>query len=375
MSTTARETGVQLGKALHLAQLGRLGEAVPLVQQVLATDPANVHALRILAYCLQRAGRFADMLTVVQTAVAAAPNDPGVHRQRARALRGLGQLREAVTAARTARALDPEDYRNELVLADALLAAGGTRNILSAAEATARARKQAPESVEAHLVEGDVQRRMAEFGRARTAYQRALALEPESPHALYRLGTLDATRGRALRASPALGGTLRAAPTDPDALHAATLGARRAFWLLTDACQLPLLAVAIFVSAWRSDHDGAGGVAVGLATVVAGVAGAVAFVRWRMSRLSAPIRTLVRTNLRRPTFALAPLRPLAMALGALVFAVDPDPSGEDGLAVAGIMLTMAPLVFLVVRTRDWLLAELYYLLRRVWFRLHPGTSV
>nr|MDT0658309.1 hypothetical protein [Micromonospora sp. DSM 115978] len=356
-----------LERALQLANLGRLGAAVPLVQRVLGTDPGNTTALQILAYILHRAGRFAEMLAVTEQAAALAPADPGTHRQRARALQGLGRARDAVIAAREAHRLDPQDFRNDVVLADALLDAGGTRNIVAAGAATARARRLAPEEVDAHLAEGDVQRRMAEFGRAGRAYRQALALEPESPRALYRLATLDSDRGRALRASPMLSGTLQAAPTDPAALVAATYGARRALWLLTDAGCVPLLIAAVFAAAWRDERAGPGWVAVLAVLVGVGVTGG--FLRWRLGRLAAPTRTLIRANLRRPTFLLAPLRLMAVVLGGLFLALDLAPGTDSGLGTAAIVLVMVPFLLLVLRVRNWLLNEAYYLLRRLWFRL------
>ncbi|MDG4828807.1 hypothetical protein O7627_05735 [Solwaraspora sp. WMMD1047] len=361
-----------VARALQLANLGRLGEAVPLVQQVLATEPENVSALHVLAYILQRAGRYAEMLAVARQAAALAPDDPTTHRQLARAWQGLGRAREAVAAAGEAHRLDPEDFRNDVVLADALLAAGGTRNIVAAGAATHRARQLAPDEVDAHLAEGDVQRRMAEFGRAGRAYRHGLALEPDNPRALYKLATLDSDRGRALRASPLLGGTLQAAPTDPTALTAATYGARRALWLLTDAATVLLLVAAIFTGNWRSEQAGPAGVAVGVLAVLVGVGGTGWFLRWRLGRLAGPTRTLIRRNLRRPTFLLAGVRLVGVALGGLLLAVDPAPGEESGLDAAAIVLIMVPFLLLVLRARNWLLNEAYYLLRRLWFRARTG---
>jgi tetratricopeptide (TPR) repeat protein len=369
---TAGDTALE--RALHLAALGRVADALPLVTETLAAQPDSVYALQVLAYCHQRTARYADMLDAVERATALAPASAANHRQRARALVRLSRTREAVEAATEARRLDPHDVRGELVLADALLAAGGTRNIRAAAAATARARRLDPQDVDAHITDGHVQRRMAEFGRARAAYRRALAIEPENPSALYWLGSLDSDRGRALRAEPLLGDTLRAEPTDRAALHAATLGARRSIWLLTDFTCVLLLITVILVATWRDNVAGWAGVAGALATVALGAGAATAFLRWRLRLLSGPTRTLIRANLRRFSFALAPLRPVSMAVGGLLVSLSPDPHSGTGLAGAAVPLTLWPMLLLMLRARNWLANELYFAVRRTWFRVRSATA-
>ena len=58
----AAAVNAQLRRAVHLAELGRPGDAVPLVQRVLASEPGNLTALQVLADCLLHADRFEEIL-------------------------------------------------------------------------------------------------------------------------------------------------------------------------------------------------------------------------------------------------------------------------------------------------------------------------
>ncbi|GAA4716033.1 tetratricopeptide repeat protein [Phytohabitans rumicis] len=361
--------GETLRRALHLAGLGRVDDAVPLVQRVLADEPGNVDAFQVLAYCMQVGRRYEEMLAVAGQAVAVAPDHPALHRQMAQALVGLGRGRQAADAARQAQRLDPDDVRSELVLAEALLTAGGTKNILAAAAATTRARHLAPEDMSVYVGAGDVQLRMCEFDRARAAYRHALSLEPDSPAAQQRLAALDASRGLTHRALSTLGDTVHAAPTDPEALRTATLGIHRLLWLLTGAACVPLLATAILVLTWRDLVGGGAGVAGALATVTFAIGGVVAFGRWRLRRLPRSTRALIRVNLRRRPVSTALVRPLSMALGVLLLALAPRSGPTATLVAVALGLTIGPLLLLVLDARALVTVEAYFLIRRLWFRL------
>ena len=65
---------VTLGRAL--IQLGRLDDAKAELEQVLATAPENLAAIRGLAQIHQRSGSIADALAQYRAALSIAPNDP-----------------------------------------------------------------------------------------------------------------------------------------------------------------------------------------------------------------------------------------------------------------------------------------------------------
>src|SRR6266511_1765349 len=65
---------VTLGRAL--IQLGRLDDAKTELQQVLATAPENLSAIRGLAQIHQRCGSIVDALAQYRAALSLAPNDP-----------------------------------------------------------------------------------------------------------------------------------------------------------------------------------------------------------------------------------------------------------------------------------------------------------
>ncbi|MDW5324071.1 tetratricopeptide repeat protein [Plantactinospora sp. KLBMP9567] len=362
-----------LERALQLAQVGRVKAAYPLITEALRADPGDGYALQVLGYCYQRESRWGDMLTVLDMAARANPGSPQVQRNRSLALRQLGRISEALAAAELARSLDPDDARNELARAEALLRGSCTRTVLAALAATRRARELDPESVWAHVTEGKVQRRMAEFGRARAAYLEALRLAPDDPQALYGLATLDSDRGRAVRASPAMAGVLRTVPTDPVAIRAGTRNARRALWLLTDLGCVVLLLVA-FVVGTLQEAIGSRPLAAasGVLVALAGAAAVLALLRWRFNRLSAPIRALVLANRYRFTFVTAPLRLAALLLGMLLFTLGPYP--PVAVVAVGTTATVVPLLTLIVRWRSRAAVEVGLLVRRCWFRFRRLLS-
>ncbi|GAA3347182.1 hypothetical protein GCM10020358_60970 [Amorphoplanes nipponensis] len=285
-----------------------------------------------------------------------------------------GRAGEAIQAARAARDLAPVDQHGELILAYALLEAGGTGNIVAALEAAQRARRLAPDDPMVHVAEGDALRRTARFDAAREAYERALALAPDDAVALYSLAELDAGRGRALSAAPALAAVLAAEPADATVLRVATRSARGALWLVTDVASLLLVIASVATSLLRLGVDGPAGSAAGVATAVGGIGCAAAFLRWRLRALSRPTLTLIRQHLRRPTFAVAVLRLVATAVAALLFAVDPDPGGSGGLKVFAMPATSLPFILLLLRARNWFAREVSWLLRRGWFGVARGAG-
>jgi tetratricopeptide (TPR) repeat protein len=351
----------------HLLAVGRPDDAAPLVERHLAEHPDDVVALVLLSACRHAGGRHDEAISVAAHAAALAPEFPLAHRQLAALMLETGRIREGLAAAHTARELDPEDHRNELVMVYALLGAGGTGNIAAADRAVARARQLAPEDPMAYVAEGDVQRRMARFGAARTAYERALALAPDDPVALSSLAELDAGRGYALSASPLLAASLAAAPTDESVVRMATRSARAALWLITDIASLIAIAASLAALAVRTQVDGPAGVGAAVVTAGCGLAGAAAYVRWRLRALSGPTRALIRQNLHRPTFALAALRVLVTAVAAVLFAIDPDPSGAGGVKVFAMPATSLPFILLLLRARNWFAREVSWQVRRGWF--------
>ncbi|MEE6260889.1 tetratricopeptide repeat protein [Plantactinospora sonchi] len=362
-----------LDRAVQLVRVDRVEAAYPLIAEALREDPGDSYALELLATCHQLESRWSDMLGVLDMAARRAPDNPQIHRRRSTALRHLGRIPEALAAADQARTLAPDDARGELVRAEALLRQRGTRAVLAALASTTRARELDPESVWAHVTEGRVQRRMAEFGRARAAYLAALRLAPDNTQALYGLATLDAEWGRAVRAAPSMGGVLQAVPNDPVALRAATLGARQVLWLLTDlGCVLLLLATLLLGTALDLIPSRLLGSTVGVLITVAATTGVLVMLRWRLSRLSAPIRTLLRTNRRRFTFAVAPLRLGALAVGMLIASLGPYP--PEAVEIVGAVLLTAPFVTLLVRWRTRAFQEFFRFVRRRWFRLRRRSS-
>ena len=97
--------------ALHLAQTGRLAEAVTALRQLLAQEPAHTAASCLLAALLQQLGEHATALEALDRAIALVPRDAVLHETRAGVLLRLGRPADAEHAARAALAIDPDRPR------------------------------------------------------------------------------------------------------------------------------------------------------------------------------------------------------------------------------------------------------------------------
>lgn len=362
-----------LHRALRLAEVDRVEAAYQLVAEALREDPEDSDALQVLAHCHRLESRWAEMLTALDTAASRTPDNPRIHGNRSVALRELGRIPEAVAAAELGRRLAPDNAEYELIRAEALLCQRGTRAVLAALAATRRARELDPEGVWARVTEARVQRRMAEFGRARTAYLEALRLAPDNPQALYGLATIDAERGRWVRGTPFLGGVLRAVPTAPGASRTAAVGARQTLWLLTDlGCVLLLLANLVVVAIAELLPSGPLAAALGLTVTVTAGAGVAVLLRWQLARLPAAVRATLRADRYRPGVVAAPLRLAALVVGASLISLGrylPEAVEEVGSILFTVML-----VTLLLRWWSRPVREFLWLVRRCWFRLHRRSS-
>ena len=370
----------RIDQAVHLIGVGRLEEAHARIAQVLAGDPENVRALRVLARCQYLSGRPREALDAADRAAGLAPADPWAHQLRAHALLMLGRAADAVAAARQSIALTPQEPTAHLVLAEGLLRAGGTRNIVAARTAVSRARTLAPDLADVYLIEGNVFRRMAWFDRARRAYQEALRVDPENSRTLLRLAEIEADRGRVASSSHGFHTLLANAPTDTLARQAITLATRRGLSRLSDRLCLAILAGAATVEAVR----GLGVLAV-LAVCAGWLAGGVWYVRRWLARLSPATRNLIGHELRRFGFFAPLLTVASLLVGVTAFMLGTTIPRGSPLATPWILVPLSiialptlviPLFVLVLRIRNWLIGEVYYLLRRTWFRLQrqrPAT--
>ncbi len=110
---TAR-TASNLGATL--ASLGRLAEALPVLERGVALDPGDARVHANLGFALTLSGRHAEAARVLARAIALEPAEPAQRWTRVRALHASGRRDELRRELEALRALDPADPRAERLL-------------------------------------------------------------------------------------------------------------------------------------------------------------------------------------------------------------------------------------------------------------------
>ena len=90
------DSGGTLTQAIGLHRQGRLGEAVSLYQQVLAQEPRNVEALRLLGLAMVTRGEPQRAVSLIGAAVKLQPSSAILHTNLGGALQGVGRYEEAL---------------------------------------------------------------------------------------------------------------------------------------------------------------------------------------------------------------------------------------------------------------------------------------
>ncbi|RLV48744.1 hypothetical protein D9V37_13530 [Nocardioides mangrovicus] len=192
---------------IHLYELGRYAEARRVAAQLLASEPEDPTALRLLAHCQLNLNQTDEALKAANRLVAAEPGDGEGHRLASVALQRLHQRTEAHRAAASAVRLEPLDAANHVQLALTAQPLRGHRR--EARAAAARAVQLAPHDADAHFATGFTARRGT---TRRAAYRRALALDPAHSGAG---NNLQVARGRTVRLNSLVRGYLSVLEHDP----------------------------------------------------------------------------------------------------------------------------------------------------------------
>lgn len=180
-------------RALHLLgvlalQTSRLDEAIPLLEQSVAADPAATEYLGNLASAYITARRYDDALATVERACALNPDLPDVHHHRGLALFQLGRFDEAAASYRRAIELFPDYAAAHSNLGVTLQSLGMLED---AERSLRRALKLQPNNAITHYNLGTLAKDRADPADAISHYDQALRLDPNYQQAL-------AARGAAL---------------------------------------------------------------------------------------------------------------------------------------------------------------------------------
>jgi Flp pilus assembly protein TadD len=189
---TELDTRGELIRASTLLDLGRPGEARARLGAILAAEPGNAFALRLLARCHHAAGEMDRAIKTAMAAVAADPASEHGHRILANAYNSAGDRRAATSEAREALRLAPEEWRCHWLLAECLRHSDPH----AALPPAQRARELAPNEADVHVLYGVVVKQLGRSEEARAAYLHALSINPNLATAHNNIAVLDRASGR-----------------------------------------------------------------------------------------------------------------------------------------------------------------------------------
>lgn len=239
-----------LERVRALIDLDRLDEARALLAVIMAADPHDAAALRVLSACHYRAGDGPAALEAAARAAAAEPEDEWAHRLRASALLLLERPRDAMAAAREATRLDPDNWAGHLLLAVAAASTEGQWHVSRAA--FRRAAGLAPDEAEIPFVRGQLQHALGAHRQARRAYREALRIDPLHAGALEGLAAIAMADDRP---GESLGYVRSAAASAPGAIASIEYLERAVqgvlgWAVMTSWVLLVVLLYAVFPVAW-----------------------------------------------------------------------------------------------------------------------------
>ena len=168
----------------HLARThceqGRIADGVDVVRKLIAIDPDQARAHKLLGMALSHLGRHEDALASLDRAIALAPS-ADAHGSRADALVALGRREEAVESYDHALALEPASVADWCNKGAVLLELGRREEAIASFD---RAIALQPEFAEAHYNRGSALAQLGRHPDAIATYDKALALNPRYADAL-----------------------------------------------------------------------------------------------------------------------------------------------------------------------------------------------
>lgn len=178
--------GRTLAEAARQRLAGQLERAEQLCAEVLAEEPRNVHALRLLARICADTHRDAAAEGLLQRVLAIAPDLVVAYTDLAWFFLERSRFQEAIPMLERAAALRPGAADLHLALADALSIVGRTAEALAAYE---QALELQPDDARALLGRGHMLRIHGRREEAVAAYRRCTALHPATGEAWWSLAT------------------------------------------------------------------------------------------------------------------------------------------------------------------------------------------
>jgi arylsulfatase A-like enzyme/thioredoxin-like negative regulator of GroEL len=192
----------------------RFDDALPILHEVIAADPANAFARVVLGSAYMGMGRNDEAIRWFKSYVELVPSSSYAHQWMAICQLRQGRRDEALREAAAALAIDPR-FTDALILRGGVLAARGEHTA-----AVAELRKAVAIDPAKPMVRLDLAKVLAEQGRpgeAEAEYGAIVRLQPDYAPALTGLGVLQARQGKLAAAAETLGRALRADPSQDSA--------------------------------------------------------------------------------------------------------------------------------------------------------------
>jgi Flp pilus assembly protein TadD len=201
------DLAVRTARAEYLLELGRAAEARAQIAAVLASEPDDARAQRLLVRCLLQLDD-PQTLDASKRAVVLAPDNDQSHRLASLAHTAAGLHDLAVQHAREAVRLAPHEWRAHHVLTHALTATDPEAALAAGQDGI----RVAPAEPAMHLVLGLAALRAKRNTKAKEAFRTVLRLDPDNATARNNLAIVDLRTGRFGEAMDGFGAALAADP-------------------------------------------------------------------------------------------------------------------------------------------------------------------
>ncbi|MGD1277266.1 MAG: tetratricopeptide repeat protein [Tepidisphaeraceae bacterium] len=186
------DTQQAMGLAMRRHQAGQVAEAARIYRKVLAQEPQNAEALRLLGVAARQQGQLDEALRLIQQCIAIDPAKAEAHFNLGDVLRSQGKLAEAAKAYAKAIELNPDLAASHLHLGQVL---HEQRKHEQAERVFRRAIELQPDRPEAHNLLGNVLWDQAKLDEAIAAFAQADALRPGYPIANWSMGKILLLQG------------------------------------------------------------------------------------------------------------------------------------------------------------------------------------
>jgi tetratricopeptide (TPR) repeat protein len=332
-----------LAAAEALLDVDRLEEARARAASIVAGEPGNAAALCLLARCHIKLDDAAAALDAATGATQVEPDRPEAHILRATALLTLDRPQEALTAADAAAALAPNHAGAHLVRALALFDTFDRREGWAALD---RATRLAPHWADLYAIRGNIHHTLGYDRKARAAYRKALAINPQHAGATEGLARVALRQGRLGAAVRQFGAAAALAPTGRAAAAGVDLALTR---LLGWGLLVAWIAAVALVTAGRRPL----GWAVAAPVLLAYTGWIVFFWRRLPGNLRGAVRARTRADPRQRVRIV--VAALTLGLGVVIALVEPTPRTGDQVlivllgCVAWLTVTAGVVVFVDVR--------------------------